>query len=74
MYDFLGKAIFILGYINIISVLLIFFSCRCLAGPKITKKLWQYPWYQAFNRKHCYFWWIFFVSVILHTIIAWILF
>lgn len=68
------KLTFILGIINIISLLLIIFSCKCLVGIKFLKRMWKYKIYQKYCRLHCYYWWIFLISVILHTIIALITF
>jgi len=63
-----------LGYTNLLFLLLTFFSCRCLAGRKLTKWLVQYDWYRKFYKWHCWFWWGFYVSVIIHSLIAWYLF
>lgn len=64
----------IAGLTNILFLLLTFFSCRCLLGPKISQKLAQYEWFKKFYRWHCYFWWGFYLSVIIHTLLAWHLF
>ncbi|HJO02145.1 MAG: hypothetical protein QF655_00915 [Candidatus Woesearchaeota archaeon] len=64
------KLIFILGIVNLFSIVLIFFSCRCLAGQKFTSRMMQYAWYKKFYAMHCYYWWIFIISVILHTALA----
>lgn len=58
------------GVINIITLLLVFFSCRCLVGSKFIKGMWDHKWYQKYYRSHCYYWWIFMTSVILHTVFA----
>jgi hypothetical protein len=68
------KLTFIFGITNIVSLLLVFFSCRCLVGVSFIKKMWKYAWYQKYYNLHCYFWWIFFISIILHTILALITF
>ena len=69
------KIVFILGITNILSILLVFLSCRCLIGIKFVNKMWQkYNWYKKFYSKHCYFWWIFIISVLLHAIFAFIIF
>jgi len=69
-----AKFIWILGIINIISMLLVFFSCRCLMGPKISRVLVQQKWFLAMYKKHCWYWWIFFVSVFLHSVLAFYIF
>jgi hypothetical protein len=64
------RILFILGIINLVAGLLIFFSCRCLPGSRIGKGLMKHPWYQKFFKLHCYIWWIFWVSVVVHAILA----
>jgi len=68
------QIIYLLGVTNIIGILLVFFSCRCLAGRRITNRLMQHGSYRKFYKNHCYYWWIFFGSVLLHTIIAFLVF
>ncbi len=68
------KLIYILGLSNIIGLLLVFFSCRCLVGINFVKKMWKYRWYQKFYNYHCYYWWFFFISVLMHTLIAFLVF
>jgi len=64
------RILFILGIINLVAGLLIFFSCRCLPGSRIGKGLMKHPWYQKFFKLHCYIWWIFWVSVVAHAVLA----
>jgi hypothetical protein len=65
-----GKIIFILGIVNIILVLMLFFSCRYIHqlpfGPALMKK----PAFQKFFNIHHYIWWVFLVAVIAHGILA----
>lgn len=69
-----SKALFYVGITNIIFIVLIFLSCRCMSGPKISNWLYKYSWYKKFYTKHCYLWWAFFISVLIHTILAFYLF
>jgi hypothetical protein len=62
--------VFILGIINLVTGVLIFFSCRCLPGSGIGKRLMKYKWYQKYFKWHCYIWWIFWISVAVHAIIG----
>jgi len=62
--------IFVLGIINLVTGVMVLFSCRCIAGAKITGKLMGYPAYQSFYQYHCYIWWVFWTSVIVHAILA----
>ena len=69
-----GKILFTAGITNIIFILLVFSSCRCLSGSKISNWLFKYSWYKRFYAKHCYLWWAFFISVLFHTFFAFYLF
>lgn len=64
------RVLFILGIINLVSVLLIFFSCRCIPGSKILGKIMKYQAYQRFFRYHCYIWLVFWSSVVVHAILG----
>jgi len=64
------RVLFSLGIVNLVTGLLVFFSCRCLPGSKWGKNLMKYQWYQRFFKLHCYIWWIFWISVVVHAIFA----
>jgi len=64
------KVQFILGILNIIFLLLVSSSCRCMGMHKFTKKLFNSERYIQFYNLHCYFWYGFFVSVVLHAILG----
>ncbi len=64
------RVIFVLGVVNLVTALLILFSCRCLAGSKIGGKLMKYKPYQRFNKYHCYIWRVFWPSVVVHAFLA----
>lgn len=64
------RVLFILGIINLLTGLAVFLSCRCLPGSRIGKRLMQHRWYQGFFKFHCYIWWAFWISVIVHAILA----
>lgn len=64
------KLTFILGITNIIGISLVFLSCRCLMGKNLSKFLFKYDWYKKFYGYHCYYWWFFIISVLLHSLIA----
>ena len=70
----LAQITFLLGWVNIIGIVLVFFSCRCLMGPKIFSWLQRIPGYLAFYKTHCYWWWLFFASVLGHVILAFMAF
>ncbi len=65
-----GRLIFVLGIINLVTAILVFGSCRCLPGLRIADRLIRYPSYRRFFKLHCYIWWIFWVSVVVHAFFA----
>ena len=65
----LAKATYVLGYTNIIGLLLVLFSCRCIYGIK-PHRLVKSKAYMLLFRYHCYYWWFFIISVALHAILA----
>jgi len=64
------RILFVLGIVNLVTGLLIFFSCRCIPGARIMGKLMKYSAYRRYFRYHCYIWRVFWPSVIVHAIIA----
>ena len=68
------RVVFALGIINIVSGLLVFMSCRCTPGSRLvmrlTGSLMKYEVYRRFYGLHCYIWWIFWVSVMVHAVFA----
>jgi hypothetical protein len=64
------RVLFVLGIVNLVTGLLIFFSCRCLPGSRFGKSLMKNKWYQRFFKLHCYIWWVFWTSVVVHAIFA----
>ena len=67
---FAARLIFILGIINLLTGFLVLLTCRCLPTSRIGSKLMQYTAYNRFYRYHCYIWWIFWTSVIIHAAFA----
>ncbi len=69
-----ARILIILGIINFITGALIFFTCRCLPGSKLGSNLMKHRKYQRFFKYHCYLWWVFWPSVMLHAVVAIIFF
>jgi hypothetical protein len=67
---FSARLVFILGIVNLVSAVLIFSSCRCIPGLAITGNLMKSAAYRRYYKYHCYIWWIFLPSVVVHTILA----
>jgi hypothetical protein len=64
------KIVFVLGLTNILSGLLVFFTCRCVPGWNPARSLMQHAWYQRIFKWHCVVWWVFWVSVMVHAVFA----
>jgi hypothetical protein len=64
-----AKASYMLGWTNIIGLLLVLFSCRCIMNLN-QEKLSKSKFYIKFYQYHCYYWWFFIISVLLHAIMA----
>jgi hypothetical protein len=70
-----GKTIiFVAGILNLVFLLMVYFSCRCIMPIKMFNKLSKKDWFKKFYRYHCYYWWAFFISVIVHTVLAFYLY
>ena len=65
-----ARLIFILGIINLVTAVLVLLTCRCVPGLRITGNLMQYATYRRFFKYHCYYWWVFWLSVVVHAIFA----
>lgn len=65
-----ARVIFITAMINLITLALILLSCRCINMWKLTSVLTKSPWYKRFFRWHCYVWYIFLPSVVIHAVFA----
>jgi hypothetical protein len=63
------KLVFILGFTNILGLLLVVSSCRCILGA-FSDKLSKSKVYMAIYKYHCIYWWFFIASVLVHSIIA----
>lgn len=64
-----AKAAYILGWMNIIGLVLVLLSCRCIMNIK-PEKLAKSKLYTKFYSLHCYYWWFFIISVLAHAILA----
>ena len=64
------RLIFILGILNLVTGLAVFLTCRCLPGSKIGARLMRWQWYKRFFRYHCYVWYVFWPSVVVHAVLG----
>ncbi len=68
------RVVFALGIVNVVSGLLVFLTCRCTPGGRLTMlvtgNLMKYSAYRRFYSIHCYIWWVFWTSVMVHAIFA----
>ena len=65
------QVFFVLGIVNLVFGVLVFFSCRCIPmSAFVGRRLMKYSVYQRFYKWHCYLWPILWLSVIAHAVIA----
>ena len=65
------KIVFISAVLNFILLILLSLSCRCVPVlSRVGNKLMSYRTFQNFYKLHCYFWVIFWISVIVHMVFA----
>ncbi len=64
------RVVFVTAMINLASVSLILFSCRCLNMWKITSGLNKQAWFKRVFRWHCYIWYILVPSIVIHAVFA----
>jgi hypothetical protein len=64
------RIVFVTALINILAILMVLFSCRCMNTWKITGGLNKLAWFKHFFRWHCYLWYVFLPSVIVHAVFA----
>jgi len=62
--------ILIFAISNIILGVLVFFTCRCMPGFRLTRGLMQNKDYLKFYKYHCLLWLLFLVSVMIHAVFA----
>ena len=67
-----ARIIFALGILNVVTGVLIFFSCRCLPGSRIGKGWMSNGFYKWFFKLHCKIWWVFWISVMIHAVMVFI--
>jgi hypothetical protein len=67
---FAARLILVLGFVNIVTGLLILFTCRIVPAFKPTRNLMQHSFYKKIFHFHTYLWWIFWISVIVHAVFA----
>lgn len=58
-----------LGLTNVIFIALVWLSCRCRLGS-FGQRLMERGWYRKFYNWHCWYWWAFILSVLIHATFA----
>jgi hypothetical protein len=65
------KVIYTLGLTNVIGLLLVLSTCRCIPMiGELTAGLMKSKTYLRFYGYHCYYWLFFISSVLLHAVFA----
>ena len=62
--------ILITAIVNIVAVLIVFFTCRFVPALRLTKPLTKKKWFIQLYRYHSYVWWLLAPSVLIHAILA----
>ena len=62
--------ILVTALINIVTVLLLFFTCRFIPTFNLTKPLVNKKWFKTIYKYHTYIWWLLGPSVLIHAVIA----
>jgi len=65
---------FITGILNIIFIILIALTCRCIGMNSLTNGLMKKKWFIKLYNVHCFYWYGFFISVIIHSVVGFYLF
>lgn len=60
---------FATGIVNIVALLLVLATCRC-APVRLPEPVRRMNSYQVLLKYHCWYWWVFLLSVILHAVFA----
>lgn len=63
-----ARVLFALGIVNLVTGLMVLFTCRCLPTSRLGHNWLQHGKYKSFYKYHCYYWWVFWISVIIHAI------
>ena len=64
------RVVFITAMINILAILAVLLSCRCINMWTITKWISKYKWFKTYFKWHCYVWYILLPSIIIHMVFA----
>jgi hypothetical protein len=62
------------GLSTLLSLIFLFFSCRCMGGHKVLEKLFKNRNFMKLYKLHCWFWAWFFVSIVIHITMAKLIF
>lgn len=69
-----AQVIKILGILNITMAVLLFSSCRCIPTSRLFRGIMDRPAYKSYYKYHCYLWYVFWPSVIVHATTAIVVF
>jgi hypothetical protein len=65
-----ARIVFVTALINLVFIALILLSCRCMGMWKLNTGLNKQGWYKKLFKWHCYLWFVFLPSLIIHAILA----
>lgn len=64
------RLVFILGLVNLLTLLALFFSCRCMGWLGLYSRMSRFRAYKTLYGFHCYYWIVLGLSVAAHLGIA----
>jgi hypothetical protein len=64
------RILFILGIVNLVTGLFLYFTCRCMPPTRPGKWLMKFNWFQKIFKLHCYIWRGVWLSVAAHAVIG----
>lgn len=62
------------GYTNLLFLILVLLTCRCIGIWRLTRRLMKYRGFRKLYGFHCWFWYGFIISVLVHSLTALALF
>jgi hypothetical protein len=66
----IDNIVLVTALINVIGIIVIFFSCRFVPSARLTKSLAQHRWHKFIYKYHSYTWWVLAPSILVHVAIA----
>ncbi len=69
-YGLAMRVLMLTGVLNLILLLMILLSCRCIMVPKAIERVTRSRRFHRFYGMHCYLWPVLIISTIVHLALA----